>query len=42
MKNHLSMSNNGNLKPTGEWRRKFDLQAWGAECRAVEKEIKES
>lgn len=32
--------NNGKLKPTGEWRRNFNLAAWANECRQVEKELK--
>ena len=36
------IDNNGNLKSTGEWRRKFNLTAWANEVKAVEKELKAS
>jgi fatty acid desaturase len=34
-------NNGGDLQPSGEWRRNLDLKAWGAEIRALEKELKE-
>ena len=38
----IPIDNYGKLKPSGEWRRKFDIDAWGAECKKVEKEIREA
>jgi len=38
----VPIDNNGDLKASGEWRRKFNLEAWGAEVRQVEKELRET
>mmetsp|Transcript_34207 Transcript_34207/g.87475 ORF Transcript_34207/g.87475 Transcript_34207/m.87475 type:complete len:490 (-) Transcript_34207:224-1693(-) len=37
----ITWNNGGDLQPTGEWRRNLDLKAWGAEIRALEKELRE-
>lgn len=37
----ITWNNGGDLQPSGEWRRNLDLKGWGAEIRALEKELRE-